>query len=486
MLRTLRIFLAVLCFAGFNLLFLDVSGIFPHMLAPLAKMQLVPALLSGSFFIVAALVACTLLFGRVYCSVLCPLGVLQDLLSRLGRKKRFRFSKGKPWLRVGAALVFLLAFLSGASLLFSILEPYSAFGRIAASLLAPVWQSGSNMLALASERAGNFAVGPTPVWQKGFATLMAAAVTLGVISVLAVRAGRTWCNTLCPAGAFLGFLHRFALFRPRIDPKKCVRCGVCAQSCKAACIDAANMVMDSSRCVACCTCLYTCRNQAISYAPLGRTGLNMPRQSAGTDPARRAFIAAGLGLAAFPAIAAARNPDDRPPDLSRKKRPARETPVTPPGSSGIRHFQRHCTGCQLCVSSCPNHVLAARDQGATMLLPALSFERGYCRVNCIACSLVCPTGAIRPITIEQKSAIQIGRAIVDHERCIVSTDKAACTACSRACPTGAAVLVVRQDGPGRPAVDPERCIGCGACEYVCPTRPLAAIRVEGNLEHRRV
>jgi formate hydrogenlyase subunit 6/NADH:ubiquinone oxidoreductase subunit I len=121
-----------------------------------------------------------------------------------------------------------------------------------------------------------------------------------------------------------------------------------------------------------------------------------------------------------------------------------------------------------------------------MLKPTLSFERGFCRVNCVTCSQVCPTGAIQPIAKEQRSAIQVGRAISDLERCIVTTDKVECTACSRACPTGAVVLVGGQDGPKRPAVDFERCIGCGACEYVCPARPLAAIRVEGNLEHRRV
>jgi ferredoxin len=486
MLRSLRISLAVLCFTGFNLLFLDVSGIFPQKLAFLAKIQIVPALLSEHFFIVAVLIAFTLLFGRVYCSTMCPLGVLQDVFSRLGRKQRFRFSKNRPRLRAGALIVFLLAFLTGASLIFSLLEPYSAFGRIAANLLAPLWQSGSNILAFASERAGNFAVGPTPVWQKGLTALAAAAVTLGVISVLAVRSGRTWCNTLCPVGACLGFLHGFALFRPRIDFGKCVRCGTCAQSCKASCIDVANMVMDSSRCVACFNCLNNCRNQAIFYAPLRQTGVNTAREAAGLDPARRAFIAAGLSIVGFPAIASARNPDDRPPDLTRKQRPSRETPITPPGSSGLGPFMEHCTGCQLCVSSCPHQVLSAVDHGSAVLRPAMSFERGFCRVTCTTCSLVCPTGAIRPITKAQRGTIQIGRAVADWERCIVTTDKVQCTACSRTCPSGAAVLIGKEGDFKRPAVDPERCIGCGACEYLCPVRPLAAIRVEGNLEHRRV
>ncbi len=486
MLRKLRIVLAVSCFAGVCLLFCDVSGILPVKLAFLGKVQLVPALLSGNFAVVAGLAVLTLLFGRVYCSTLCPLGVMQDLLVRLGKRRRYSYSKNKVWLRAAALLLFTLAFFAGAQLLFSMLEPYSAFGRIAGSLLAPAWQSGSNTLAALAERAGSFAVGPTPLWQKGMAALAAAVLTLGVIGALALRSGRTWCNTLCPVGAFLGLLSRFSLFRPRIDAAACVRCGLCAKSCKASCLDSVSASVDSSRCVACYNCLEACNRQAISYTPSWKAG-NAEERGGNPDLARRALVLAGLAALGAPSVAsAARAPGGKPLDFSRKAPPSRDVPITPPGSSGLRAFTERCTGCQLCVSACPHQVLRSFDQGRGMLQPSLSFEHGYCRVNCVVCSEVCPTGAIRPINAAEKSATQIGRAVADASRCIVSAEKEECTACSRACPTGAAALVSRNGGTKWLAVDPERCTGCGACEYVCPVRPLAAIRVEANLEHRRV
>ncbi len=486
MLRGLRITLALLCFTGLCLLFLDVSGILPPRLAFLAKMQFVPAVLSGSVAVAVALVVGTLLLGRVYCSVVCPLGVLQDGIARLGKKRRYRFATAKTWLRIGALGVFVIALVAGFPFVFSILEPYSAFGRIATDVFAPVWQSGSNIVALASERAQNFAIGPTPVWQKGLPALIAAVLTLGVIGLLAWKSGRTWCNTLCPVGTILGYCSRIALLRPRIDAENCVHCGQCAKNCKASCIDAAHAVIDASRCVSCFNCLDSCSRGALAYVPATKATGAAGKGADRPDLARRSFVALGLSLVGVPALAATRGPEAKAPILARKQRPVREVPITPPGASGLRAFTEHCTGCQLCVSACPNQVLSSIDDGTWLLQPSLSFERGFCRVNCVACSEVCPTGAIRPISAAGKSATQIGRAVVDWKRCIINTDKVQCTACSRICPTQAASLVGRKDGPKWLAVDPERCTGCGACEYVCPVHPVAAIRVEGNLEHRRI
>jgi ferredoxin-type protein NapF len=485
MYRRLRILSAGLLFAGICLAFLDVSGILGPRLAFLAKLQIVPAILAGSLAVTAGLILLTLISGRLYCAAICPLGVMQDIISRLGRKNRFHYTPPSTRLRLAALGLFILAFLLGWPLVFGLLEPYSAFGRIATDMAWPVWASGSNVLAWASERAGNFIVGPTPIWQKGISSLAAALLTLSVVGILAWKSGRSWCNTFCPVGTVLGFLSRYSLIRPRFRQENCNRCGLCERACKASCINSKAGTLDASRCVSCFNCHHVCRQDAIGLLPLsGRTSPGTP-QAETRRASRRFFLGTVLGLAALPFAAQGAVPEKTARALTRKSRPEREVPIVPPGAVSRSSFQAKCTGCQLCVAACPNQVLRTQDTGAGMLQPALSFERGYCRVNCVTCPDVCPTGAIRTITAAEKSAIQIGRAAISLEHCIVNTDDVPCTACSRNCPTGAISLV---EGAKHelPAVDAERCTGCGACEYNCPVRPRSAIWVEGNLVHRQI
>ena len=149
---------------------------------------------------------------------------------------------------------------------------------------------------------------------------------------------------------------------------------------------------------------------------------------------------------------------------------------------------RHCTGCQLCVAVCPNGVLRPSSALATLMQPEMSYERGYCRPECTKCAEVCPAGAIHEITPADKSAIQIGHAIWIRENCVPLRDGVDCGNCARHCPTGAILMVPSDpemsDSPKIPAVNEEKCIGCGACENLCPARPFSAIYVEGHRRHR--
>ena len=242
MLRKIRVILAIIFFVSVTVLFLDFTGWWHTWMGWMAKIQFLPALLALNVGVVALLVVLTLLFGRIYCSVICPLGVMQDIVSWVGsrRKKgknRFSYSPAKSGIRYGVLALFLVAIAAGAGSLVALIAPYSAYGRIIQNLLAPFYGWGNNLLAYLAERAESYIFYETEVWMRSLPTFIIALVTFVLLFVLAWSNGRTWCNTVCPVGTVLGSLSKYALFRPVIDPEKCTSCSLCARKCKASCID---------------------------------------------------------------------------------------------------------------------------------------------------------------------------------------------------------------------------------------------------------
>ena len=486
--------LAVLFFALVTLLFLDFTGTLHVWFGWMAKIQFLPAVLALNVGVVAFLVVLTLVLGRVYCSVICPLGVFQDIISWINsrrKKKKFRFSysPAKSWLRYGVLAVFLIALIAGIGSLVALLAPYSSYGRIANNLFAPIYQWGNNLLAYFAERADSYAFYETTVWIKSLPTFIIALLTFIIIAVLAWRNGRTYCNTICPVGTVLGFLSRFALFRPAIDSSKCKDCSLCARQCKAACIDFKNHQIDYSRCVACMDCLDACKHDALHFESRLKKAAPAVQEQGGES--RRAFLAVGATLATTAALKAQeKTVDGGLAMIEEKKIPKRATPIAPPGALNLRNFAQHCTACQLCVSVCPNEVLRPSTSLLKMMQPEMSYVRGYCRPECVKCSEVCPTGAIKPITVADKSAIQIGHAVWIKENCIPLRDGQSCNNCERHCPTKAIQMVPSDpsnpDSLKIPVVNEEKCIGCGACENLCPARPFSALYVEGHENHSTI
>ena len=497
MLRRIRLIVALVFFILITLLFLDFTGTLHAWFGWLAKIQFLPAVLALNVGVILLWVVLTLVFGRVYCSVICPLGVFQDVVSwfsgrRKKKKYRFSYSPAVSWLRYGMLGVFIIAMIAGIGSVVALLAPYSSYGRIVSNLFAPVYQWGNNVLAYFAERSDSYAFYETSVWLKSLPTFIIAAVTFVVLVVLAWRNGRTYCNTVCPVGTVLGFFSRYSLFRPEIDAEKCTNCSLCSRKCKAACINYKDHRIDYSRCVTCMDCIDSCKHGAISYKyRFGKKEIKETSETGNTNNARRSFLTGmGLVLVSSAVKAQEKKVDGGLAVILDKKVPTRTTPLVPPGAKGIRNMRTHCTGCQLCVSVCPNQVLRPSTKLETLMQPEMSYERGYCRPECTKCSEVCPAGAILKLTPADKSATQIGHAVWVEKNCVPLRDKVECGNCARHCPTGAITMVPSDaddaDSLKIPVVNVERCIGCGACENLCPARPFSAIYVEGHEQHRTI
>ena len=491
MLKKIRTILAAVVFTLITLLFLDFTGTLHTWLGWLAKIQFLPAVMALNVIVIVALIALTLVFGRIYCSVICPLGIFQDLMARLRRKKnKYNYSKEVKWLRYPVLALFVVAALAGVGSLFQLLAPYSSYGRIATMIFQPLWIMGNNILATIAERADSYAFYSVDVWMRSLPVFIIAAVTLVVLFILAWRGGRTYCNTICPVGTVLSFFARFSWLKVRFDADKCKNCSLCSKNCKAACIDYKTHTVDYSRCVVCGNCIDKCKFGALSYSSW-TDHISRPSSSSPVDTSKRSFLLA-TALASTAALAQKKEKlmDGGMAEIEDKVAPQRQTPLTPPGSLSFQNLATRCTGCQLCISECPNHVLRPSTDLMHLMQPTMSYERGYCRPECTRCSDVCPAGAIKPLDEMEKSSIQIGHAVWIKKNCIPLTDGVSCGNCARHCPTGAIQMVPSdpddEESLKIPVVNENMCIGCGACEYVCPSRPFSAIYVEGHEVHKMV
>jgi ferredoxin len=458
-------------------------------------LQFVPSLLSfvqiaswataGFLFVVLM----TLLIGRFYCSSICPLGIIQDIITYVGRmfynKKMFR-KRRKPlnWLRYSVLCLAIIVTLLGFSTVLTFIDPYSIAGRFMTYLFRPSVIYANNELVARFAADGSDTYYRMDAMMPDLFMLSATLFFLVVIGLMAFFRGRLYCNTICPVGTLLGLVSKVSLFKIKIDQSKCSKCAKCMSVCKSECIDLKTQSVDHSRCVTCLNCLKICPDKAIDFKTLRLTKGNDTNVT--TNKGRRDAIAT-IGLLAISSKLMAMANTEKSKTGHVLKFNEKKHAVSPPGSQSIVRFNSICTGCGLCVSACPNKVLrpAMKEYGwVGFMQPHLDFSVSQCSINCTTCGNVCPTGAIKPVTHEEKATLQMGKAIFVKENCIVFTDETNCGACSEHCPTKAVDMVPYKGNLVIPQVNPDICIGCGACEHPCPLPDdYKAIYIEGNAVH---
>ncbi len=477
--KTVRLSLGVAILILFICYFLVTNSQRWLLLHGLGHLQLVPALMmvATSLLPLLILLILTLLLGRIYCSALCPLGLLQDVGNRLSKffrkkKKRFTYSKPNTIARYGILAVAIIAWVVGFNAVVSLLDPYGAFGRIAANLMRPLYYAINNLLAFILNKFDIYSVYNMTLQTVTVAAAIVAGVTLLVIAVASVLRGRWYCNTICPVGTLLGLVSKLSFFKIKIDDGGCNSCGLCAMNCKAQCINSKTKQVDETRCVACYNCLSVCNRNAIKL----RNTYKKKETSVDTSK-RTAMVAGAMALAAIPSVAVAQTVDDSITNRSD------DDPLMPPGAQNRKNFKNRCTACHLCVSKCPAQVIVPSflEYGLSgVLQPRMDYTKSFCTYDCTICSRVCPNGALQPLTSDEKRDLQIGQAIFDRELCVVYTDETDCGACSEHCPTQAVHMVLYKNGLRIPKVDTSICVGCGGCQYICPVRPRTAIFVQGS------
>lgn len=393
------IFILAIC--GFLGVFYPVK-IFDIQLTPLLQKTFIDFSII-TVVILSALVILTFIFGRFYCSLICPLGIFQELLSLIFRRKS-QTQKNYPVKYFIAAVCFGVL-LGGSALVIRYLDPYTLFG---------------SAMTLS---------------------------TIGIVAVVAILVivffkNRFFCSNICPVGTILGLLSKYSLNKIYLPKDICVSCGKCSSMCPSGSIDAKEKTVNNETCIKCLRCLDSCPRQGVQY---GIEKKEPPKFSL----KRRSLILASSAALIFGAALKA--------SIEFKNKIAEKISeiILPPGAVSSERFLNKCLNCNLCVEHCPQKIIKKADNkfGAVYL----DYSNNSCKYDCNECSKVCPSGAIKRITLEEKQKTRIAMAYINNELCTK------CGICSFDCPTGA---ITKKDGE-YPILDASKCIGCGVCKNSC-------------------
>ncbi|PKK89593.1 MAG: hypothetical protein CVV64_13585 [Candidatus Wallbacteria bacterium HGW-Wallbacteria-1] len=453
-------------------------------MAALSRLLFLPSL----WFCLGFLIL-TAILGRFYCSHLCPVGFLQDLIAALLQRTKVKANRQSQPLSLISTFLGTLFFtalmtsmIMGASW-YGWIDHFSNMGRIYTGLIAP----GSSTLWLPVQNTFRqhswlFLAGQPLEWNLPLVMglLFMALLTLGTLF-----RPRWFCALLCPSGFIFSIVSRFNLRSVKLSPG-CTSCGLCGRGCPAGAIF--NGEADKSICMHCGICIPACPHSLLKLKSgnQDQTQGDSPEKGDGGRCSTRRRIIISLagaitGIASGRSLVRAGRRIAAPP-IPLSGGPLRGlAPVMPPGAGSLSRFMGLCASCGACVAACPTHVMKQSflEQGLSAYgKPFLDYESSYCAFECNKCGAQCPAGAIMNLPLESRKLTRVGIAAIDRKLCIPYVKGEDCGACAEHCPTGA-INTRREGGPLLPDVDPEYCIGCGVCQHACPVRPVRAVRVSG-------
>ena len=435
----------ICCFLAFTTTFSFFTKFFAVQLGP-GIASLISSFSITVLISVISIIIFTFLFGRFYCSLICPLGILQNFIGFLSLKNSKNYKNMAKTRYTVAALVFGALF-CGWAVGFKILDPYTNFGLIASSIFTPIYS------LITKSQNYEFTI---PV-------LIISLIPFIILILLVLFKRRFFCTAICPVGTVLGLFAKYGIFRLKIG-NNCVTCGACFRNCPAGSINLKDKKIDNELCIRCLKCVATCPKKAISFGTLKSNvkpvSFNQSRRNfiLGSVLVLGAF-ATGIGSAVV-----------RGKTFLKNKIRA----VLPPGAGDYTKLSSKCTSCQLCVAVCPNKVIHPRDFKHSTIY--MDYSKNYCKYDCNACSSACPTGAIKKITLEQKQHTRIGLAKINRDLCIN------CGICAFKCPVKALSIEEDSNGDRTLKYNAAVCIGCGACQVVCPHK---AIEIVGIVEQSK-
>jgi MauM/NapG family ferredoxin protein len=425
------------------------------------------------------LIGTTLVVGRFFCAYVCPTGASIDFLDflffrkkkRPGLKAEAKFRKMKYFLLV----IFITAALTGLSLAF-VMDPLALLTRFYTFFIYPLAMTLINLtvdlLRPLFRALGWITLSHLHYFQSVYYMSAITLLIFGGIIALNLLVPRFWCRYLCPLGAFLSLISPLGLFRRRVN-EDCNECMKCQKTCPMGAIPENPKTTCFPECIQCRTCAKVCPQKAVTFP----ASLSLGGEYSKVDFSRRGFVyslAGGLGIG-FLAT-------QTPFTLRQSKYQL----IRPPGAIPETEFLRTCIRCGECMKSCLTNTLqpCLWESGFSGLwTPKMELRLAPCDQNCNVCGKVCPTQAIRSVSLEEKTHAKVGTAILRKEMCLVWAENKLCLICDEICPYNA--IVFRPvEGYRRPVVIASKCNGCGFCEQRCPVKGESAIVVVPNGEIR--